>query len=131
MRSLRTILVVASLGCRSSRGIGIAALRTSSTLSKALPAGFMSFAVANRHQSLMTSYGSADLQELLGSYQSNINKFSIKDVSFINSSVAKSIDDDLMFNDGSKNNASSNSTGFTCISVILKVMNASIVNGLY
>ena len=31
-----------------------------------------------------------------------ISEFRAEDVSFINSSVAKSIDDDLMFNDGSK-----------------------------
>jgi hypothetical protein len=32
----------------------------------------------------------------------HIREFKVEDVSFINSSIAKSIDDDLMFNDGSK-----------------------------
>ena len=117
MRSLRSIFVVVSLGCHSSRGIGIAALRTSSTLSKALPAGFLSFAVASRPQFSMRTYGSAHRQELSGSYRSNIEKFSINDVSFINSSVAKSIDDDLMFNNGSKKTAISNQTTFSCLAL--------------
>ena len=63
----------------------------------------------------MRAYGSADLQELPGSYQSNIKIFSINDVSFINSSVAKSIDDDLMFNNGSKKTAISAQTSFNCL----------------
>jgi hypothetical protein len=37
-----------------------------------------------------------------GSYQSYVKEFKIEDVSFIDSSTAKSIDDDLMFNNGSK-----------------------------
>jgi hypothetical protein len=36
------------------------------------------------------------------SYQSDVNEWRVEEVTFINSSQAKSIDDDLMFNDGSE-----------------------------
>jgi hypothetical protein len=49
-----------------------------------------------------------------GSYQSHIKEFKIEDVSFIDSSTAKSIDDDLMFNDGSKSCSLRKTKKFDC-----------------
>ena len=102
MRSISTILTVISFGFQSNRRFSVSAARTSNPFTRTIQPGLSSSAVSSRSIFLRMSSTLVGLDGTIeNSSLTNIRKFKAEDVSFINSSVAKSIDDDLMFNDGS------------------------------
>lgn len=94
MKSIGALLAVVSIGFQTNRKFSVTALRSPTRVQSGL-------------LTLLASYRSLSSTKFrsmteAGSFQSHIKEFKIEDVSFIDSSTAKSIDDDLMFNDGSK-----------------------------
>ena len=103
MKSFRTIITVISLSLQSTRRFSASAAKSSNSYTRTPQRGLSSSAVSGRS---ITSRMSSTIVGVDGMNQEfslpRISEFRAEDVSFINSSVAKSIDDDLMFNDGSK-----------------------------
>ena len=116
-KSIGTILAVVSVGFHNSRRHGTSAFRTS--FLKTIPSCLFSvrYVIGTKHfssESFMAlqagtingvisqpeSYKNS-YEASKSSYRSGVQEWREEDVSFINSSVAKTIDDDLMFNNGS------------------------------
>lgn len=103
MKSFKTIITVISLSLQSNRRFSVSAAKSSNSYTRTPQRGLSSSAISARS---ISSRMSSTLVGLDGMNQEfchpHLSQFRAEDVSFINSSVAKSIDDDLMFNDGSK-----------------------------
>ena len=97
-KSISALLAVASLGLHSNRKYNVLALR-STFLTRAPPSAFLFMMINSRQASSQDRNAELSLNE--ANYTSDIKEWKVEDVTFINSSVAKAIDDDLMFNNGS------------------------------
>ena len=97
-KSISALLAVASLGLHSNRKYNALALR-STFLTRAPPSAFLFMMINSRQASSQDRNAELSLNE--ANYTSDIKEWKVEDVTFINSSVAKAIDDDLMFNNGS------------------------------
>jgi hypothetical protein len=106
MKSIGAILAVVSIGFQTNRKFSVSALRSPTRVQS----GLLTLLVSCR------SFSSTKLPSMTeaGSYQSHLKEFKIEDVSFIDSSTAKAIDDDLMFNDGSKSCSLRKTNKFDC-----------------
>ena len=97
-KSISALLAVASLSLHSNRKYNTLALR-STFLTRAPPSAFLFMMINSRQASSQDR--NAEVGPSEASFNSYIKQWRVEDVTFINSSVAKSIDDDLMFNNGS------------------------------
>ena len=97
-KSISALLAVASLGLHSNRKYNVLALR-STFLTRAPPSAFLFMMINSRQAS--SHDRNAEVGPSEAYFNSNIEQWRVEDVTFINSSVAKAIDDDLMFNNGS------------------------------
>ena len=94
-KSISALLAVASLSLHSNRKYNTLALR-STFLTRAPPSAFLFMMINSRQAS--SHERNAEVGPSEAYFNSNIEQWRVEDVTFINSSVAKSIDDDLMFN---------------------------------
>ena len=94
MKSIGAFLAVVSVGFQTNRRFSVTALRSSTRVHS----GLVTLLVSCRSLSSTKLRSMAEAKP----YQSDIKGFKTEDVSFIDSLTAKSIDEDLMFNNGSK-----------------------------
>lgn len=102
VKPFRTLLLsVVSITLQTERRIFTSAL-VSNYPTRTLSSGLLSFAITSKSFGSAVPIMSVSKESDSITLKSDIMKWDIDKVTFINSSVAKSIDDDLMFNNGSK-----------------------------
>ena len=99
-KAIGTFLAFATIGLHSSRRYTASALK-SPLLTRTKSSALLLMMISGR-QNYSSQKISVIKRASENDYTSDVKEWRVEDVTFINSSVAKSIDDDLMFNSGSK-----------------------------